>query len=328
MTKSVGWYKKYRPKTIDEYIFQNDLMKEKMLSYIESGDMPDLLFHGHHGTGKTTLALLLKENLGIDDVDFLMLNASDENSVDTIRNTIKPFIQTLSLSRFKLVFLDECDALTPQAQSALKSMVEKADQDFTHKNAVFIFSCNKVEKVIPEIRSRCTEYRFSVMDRKTALSVGAQMLVDEGIDISKYESTKEFKDTLMEHLEYTYPDLRSFFNSLEKHFVDNILLPPQVDESEFEPYLDLLSHIGTGDWAEARDLIYRKFDRDDMETIYHFLDSNITELESVEKNKEAQKMIYATLAAHAFRNETIALPQLNLTACIIKICEILEQTKE
>jgi DNA polymerase III delta prime subunit len=316
---STGWYKVYRPTKIKDYVFQNDFERDKILGYIKNGDIPDLLLSGHRGLGKTTLGLILKNELGIDDIDFLWLNASDENSVDTIRSTIKPFISSMSMGDFKIVFLDEGDSLTPQAQKALKSMMEDEA-----RNARFIITCNQPEKIIPEIRSRCTEYKFSGLSKKSMKEIGLKILMDRGLD-AKHVDVDELSQNLKSHLNVAYPDFRKFITGLEQHYVGGKLLPPTIHERDLELYVELVMGIEEGNWQKCRDLIYERLPTDDITTVFSFLDQHMNEVSGIGDNPEKMKRAFIILANYAYRNETIAIPELNLLSCVIKLCDL---TKE
>ena len=140
------WVEKSRPQNLDTYI-GNDFIKDKVSIYLESGDVPHLLLHGQAGTGKTTLAKLIVNNI---DCDFLYVNASDENSVDAVRDKIKNFASTAGFRPFKIIILDEADFLTPNAQAALRNIMETFS-----KHCRFILTCNYVERIIDQIQSRC-----------------------------------------------------------------------------------------------------------------------------------------------------------------------------
>ena len=139
------WVEKYRPNQLDNYI-GNDHLKSKVSVYLESGDIPHLLLFGRAGTGKTTLAKLLVNNI---DCDYLYINASDENSVDVVREKVKNFASTLGFKDMKVIILDECDYITPNAQAALRNLMETFS-----KNCRFILTCNYVERIIDPIQSR------------------------------------------------------------------------------------------------------------------------------------------------------------------------------
>lgn len=310
-----GWYKLYRPDSINDYIFQNDADALKFNEYITALDFPDLMLMGHRGTGKTTLSYILKRALDIPDIDTLILNASDANSVDDIRNTVKPFINSLSIGKFKLVILDEADALTPQAQEALKSMMEDPD-----RNARFIFICNKPHKIIPEIHSRCTGYNFSALDKMAMKKIGLEILQDRGMDFSSIE-TKELVEILDAHLKFSYPDLRKFITSLEKGYTNGTLSPPSYNEKELELMVHIIVKIEEGDWKGIRDIIYQDLPTDDIGNVYRFIDSNLHEIDKF-NNTPLSAKAYLALAHYAALHDTAAIPELNLTACMIKLCEL------
>lgn len=312
---SSGWYKIHRPRTIDDYIFQNDFEKKRIHEYIEKQDIPDLLLSGHRGTGKTTLGLILKDALNIEDVDFLLLNASDNNSVDVIRSLVRGFIDNLSISKFKLVFFDEADALTPQAQDALKSMMEDES-----RNARFIFTCNKPHKLTPEIRSRCTEYTFNALKREHMKAEGLKILLDQGM--SSDVDIKALNAVLDAHLDAAYPDFRKFITSLEKHFDNNELLSPVTSDDDIELMVEFIVHIEAGDWLSARDLIYEKLPSDEIENLYRFLDDNLSQIERFKGNTLLLGKAYAILGCYMEKHNNVSIPELNLTVCLIKLCEI------
>ena len=137
------WVEKYRPKKISEYVFRDDVQKNQVQSWIKSNAIPHLLFSGAPGTGKTTLAKLLLHELKVDWGDVLQINASSENSVDTIRDKITNFSQTMPFGEFKYVLLDEADYISVNAQAALRGVMEEYAS-----SARFILTCNYFHKII------------------------------------------------------------------------------------------------------------------------------------------------------------------------------------
>lgn len=315
---NTGWYKIHRPTKIKDYIFQSDFERDRILGYIEDGDIPDLLLSGHRGLGKTTLALILQEELGVEEHDVLKLNASDDNSVDTIRNTIKPFISTMPMGKFKIVFLDEGDNLTPQAQAALKSMMEDEA-----RNARFIITCNNPDKIIPEIRSRCTEYTFKGLSGKQMKKVGLNILMAQGLDV-KHQDAKELGDNLESHLKASYPDFRKFITGLEQHYVGGKLVEPSAVSGDVELFVEILMGIEERDWKKCRDLIYERLPTDDVTNFYRFLDGHMDQVTGIGESPEVLKKAYVILANHVYRNETIVIPELNLLSCIIRLSDLIQ----
>jgi len=154
------WVEKYRPSNVADYVFRDNKQKKQVSSWVDSGAIPHLLFSGAAGTGKTTLAKVLLNELGVDGGDVMMVNASNENNVDTMRTKINGFASSLPFSGdFKYVLLDEADYLSPNAQAILRNMMETFST-----TCRFILTCNYPNKVIPAIHSRCQGYHIEKLD--------------------------------------------------------------------------------------------------------------------------------------------------------------------
>ncbi len=205
------WVEKYRPTKLDNYI-GNDHLKSKVSVYLESGDIPHLLLFGRAGTGKTTLAKLLVNNI---DCDYLYINASDENSVDVVREKVKNFASTLGFKDMKVIILDECDYITPNAQAALRNLMETFS-----KNCRFILTCNYVERIIDPIQSRCQSFQIIPPDRKQVAQHLANILSNESIE---YELTD-----IATIVNSGYPDIRRVINGSQRQVVNGKLV---IDEN-------------------------------------------------------------------------------------------------
>ncbi len=144
------WVEKYRPKKVSEYVFRDLLHKQRIENWISEGGIPHLLFSGGAGTGKTTLALLLVNELKVAEYDFLQINASRDNGVDLMREKLTNFGQTMPFGEYKVVLLDEADYLTPNGQAILRGIMEQY-----HEILRFILTCNYPNRIIPAIHSRC-----------------------------------------------------------------------------------------------------------------------------------------------------------------------------
>ena len=151
------WVEKYRPDTLENYV-GNQQLKDTIQSFIDKEDVPHLLFYGTAGTGKTTLAKAITKNI---KCDVLYVNASDENSVDNVRNKIKVFASSAGFQNLKIIILDEADFLSQEAQAALRNMMET--YSLTTR---FILTCNYVEKIIPALVSRCQTYKIEPLSKK------------------------------------------------------------------------------------------------------------------------------------------------------------------
>ena len=200
------WVEKYRPKNLENYI-GNEHLKSKVEHYLESGDVPHLLLYGKAGTGKTTLAKLIINNI---ECDYLYINASDENNVDTVRTKVKNFASTIGFKDNKVIILDECDYITPNAQAALRNLMETFS-----KNCRFILTCNYVERIIDPIQSRCQSFQIIPPSKNEVAKHLHNIMVSENI-IDKVEDIKIL-------VESGYPDIRRVINSAQRNVVNGQL---------------------------------------------------------------------------------------------------------
>ena len=200
------WVEKYRPKDLSTYV-GNEHLKEKVKVYLESEDVPHLLLYGRAGTGKTTLAKIITKNI---DCDYMYINASDENKVDDVRNKIKTFASSVGFKSLKVIILDECDYLTPNAQAALRNLMETFS-----RHCRFILTCNYVERIIDPIQSRCQSYKVVPPSKKEV----AQQLV---YILNQENCTYELDDIAL-IVTAGYPDIRRVINSAQRQIVDSKL---------------------------------------------------------------------------------------------------------
>jgi DNA polymerase III delta prime subunit len=185
------WVEKYRPKKLSEYV-GNEHLKEKVAGFLETGDVPHLLFFGKAGTGKTTLAKLIVNSI---DCDHIVINASDENNV-------KGFASSMGFKKWKIVILDEFDYMTPNAQAILRNLMETFSQ-----HCRFILTCNYVEKVISPIRSRTQEFQIVPPTKKDVAIQISQILGNEEISFQPTD--------LVPIIDSSYPDIRKIINTCQ-----------------------------------------------------------------------------------------------------------------
>jgi len=200
------WVESFRPTTLDGYI-GNEHIIEKVRIFIENGDVPHLLFYGPAGTGKTTLAKIIANGV---DADIMYINASDENSVDTVRDKIKRYASTVGFKRWKIVILDEADFLTPNGQAALRNLMETYS-----KTTRFILTCNYVEKIIDPIQSRCQVFGITPPNKRDVAQRLVTVLDDKGV---KYD----VKDVAT-IINASYPDVRRAINAAQAQVVNGEL---------------------------------------------------------------------------------------------------------
>ena len=220
------WVEKYRPTTLDTYI-GNEHLKSKVSVYLESGDLPHLLLYGKAGTGKTTLAKLLVNNI---ECDYMYINASDENSVDTVRNKVRGFASTMGFKDYKIIILDECDYITPNAQAALRNLMETFS-----KHCRFILTCNFVERIIDPIQSRCQSFQVIPPSKKEVAAHMTNILKEEGI-ASKV-------DDIAGLVNAGYPDIRRVINSCQRQCVDGMLVVDKQSLVESDYKMKLMEII-------------------------------------------------------------------------------------
>ena len=206
MKQHTLFVEKYRPNTLDNYI-GNQHLKSKVKHYLESSDLPHLLLYGKAGTGKTTLAKLLVKNI---DCDYLYINASDENNVETVRTKVKDFASTIGFKDMKVIILDECDYITPNAQAALRNLMETFS-----KHCRFILTCNYVERIIDPIQSRCQSFQIIPPSRNEVAKHLHNILVEENV----MDTPEDIKILV----ESGYPDIRRVINSAQRNVVNGKL---------------------------------------------------------------------------------------------------------
>ena len=228
------WVEKYRPDNLDTYI-GNEHLKEKVSVYLESGDLPHLLLYGKAGTGKTTLAKILVKNI---ECDYLYINASDENNVDTVRNKVKNFASTMGFKDYKIIILDECDYITPNAQAALCNLMETFS-----KHCRFILTCNFVERIIDPIQSRCQSFQIIPPSKKEVAKHVHGILLKENV-MSNMEDLKVLIDS-------GYPDIRRVINVAQRNVVKDKLKLDTTSIIQNDYKLKLLKILKTQDKKTA-----------------------------------------------------------------------------
>ena len=252
------WTEKYRPKTINEYVFRDDSHRKQIVSWIKEGSIPHLLMSGSPGIGKTSLAKVLLNELHIEDYDVLEVNASRETGIDFIRDKIIPFISMIPFGPFRVVILDEADRLSQQAQDSLKGIIEEYSL-----HARFILTCNNPNRVQHPIKSRCNTMHFNSIDQTEFTARAATILVTEGIDFDL--------DILDTYVKVTYPDLRSCIKLLQTNSTTGKLLNPRDEDAGVSDYkVDMVELFKKGKIKEARQLLCAKAPAEDMESIFRW----------------------------------------------------------
>jgi len=300
------WVEKYRPKNLDGYVFRDENQRKQAKLWIKEKSIPHLLFSGAAGIGKTTMAKILINELEIPEYDVLELNASRTNSVDEVRNKITNFVQMIPFGPFKVVLLDEADYLSPNAQAALRGVMEEY-----HSTSRFILTCNYPNRIIPAIHSRCQGYHIERIDQTEFTARVATILVEEQVDVEL--------ETLDLYVKATYPDLRKCINMVQQNVTDAKLhAPSKGDEGEADWKFDMVELFKAGKIGEARQLLCGKLRAEEMEEVYRWLYDNISIFGDEQKQDTAVLVIKQGLVDHTL----VADPEINLAATLIKLARL------
>ena len=294
------WVERYRPVSLENYI-GNEHLKTKVSKYISTGDIPHLLLHGKAGTGKTTLAKLLVSNI---DCDQMYVNASDENNVETVRNKIKMFASSVGFKDLKVIILDECDFLTPNAQAALRNLMETFS-----KHCRFILTCNYVERIIDPIQSRCQSFQIIPPSKKEVAIHTSSILNTEGISFDN--------EQIVTMVNSSYPDIRRIINAVQRNIVDNNLIVDTESLVQNDYKLQVLEILQTQDKKNAfknlRQLLADSQIRDYADLFRLLYD----EVDSYGKGHIAEVIL--TIAKYELSDAQVVDKEINAMAMLIEI---------
>jgi replication factor C small subunit len=300
------WVEKYRPNTVDGYVFRDDTQRSQVMQWIKEGSIPHLLFSGNAGIGKTTLAKLLLNELNVNPLDILEVNGSRQTGVDEMRNRITGFSQMIPFGDFKVILLDEADYLSINAQAALRGIMEEY-----HNTVRFILTCNYPNKVIPAIHSRCQSFHIAKTDQVEFTARVAEILLSEDVVFDL--------DVLDTYVKATYPDLRKCINMVQQNSTDGTLISAsQGDSGEADWKIQMVDLFKEGKIHEARKLLCGTVRAEEMEDIYRWLYDNISLFGNNEKQESAILVIKQGLVDHTL----VVDPEINLAATLIKLARL------
>ena len=298
------WTEKYRPTNIQSYVFRDSKQQQQVAGWVSEGALPHLLFSGAPGTGKTTLAKVLLQELEVDDMDILEINASNENNVDTIRNKITNFSSTMPFGDLKYVLLDEADYITPNGQAALRGIMETY-----HTSCRFILTCNYPQRIIPALHSRCQGFHIEKLDVTEFTARIAQICIDEGVEVDL--------DTLDTYVQATYPDLRKSINLVQQNVVEGVLQKPQDgDQAQSDWMLSAIELFKAGNYKEARTMICSQARPEEYDDIYKFMYRNLDLWGTTDIQQDQAIVIIRNGMA---KSSLCADPEINLAATLIEL---------
>jgi DNA polymerase III delta prime subunit len=302
------WVEKYRPTKIVDYVFKDEAQRRQVNNWIREQSIPHLLFSGGAGVGKTTLAKVLLNEIGIQDFDVLEINASRENSIDVVRDKITNFVQMIPFGPFKVVLLDEADYLTINAQAILRGVMETYSS-----TARFILTCNYPNKVIPALHSRCQGFHVDKTDKTEYTARVATILVNENVEFDL--------DTLDTYVKIAYPDLRKCINIVQQNVTeDKKLFSPTAGNDDVSDYkIEMVELFKKGKIPEARELICNKARPEEIEDIYRWMYDNIELFGKDEETMDSAILIIKQgLVDHTLVSDT----EINLAAVCIKLARL------
>jgi DNA polymerase III delta prime subunit len=302
------WVEKFRPKTLDGYVFVDASQREQVQQWIQDGSIPHLMFSGPAGTGKTTLAKLLINELGVDEFDVMLANGSKEaRKVEWVDRLIS-FCQTMPFGKFKIVLIDEADYMNPNSvQPALRNLMEDYSQTVR-----FILTCNYPHKIIAPLHSRCQGFHITKTDHTEFTARVATVLVTEGVEFDL--------DVLDTYVKATYPDMRKCLNLLQPNSQTGQLNPPgAADKSMRDWKLDCVDLFKQGRIRDARTLLCQSSTPEEADEIFTWMYNNLDLWGSTPEQQDQAIVI--------IRNGIVNIPlvtdqEINLSATLIELGQI------
>jgi DNA polymerase III delta prime subunit len=305
--KNFLWTEVYRPQTINDCILPDEV-KQTFNSFVEQGQIPNLMFAGTSGVGKTTLAKALCNEL---NASYIIINGSDEGRfLDTIRNKVKKFATTISLSSnasHKVVIIDEADNTTPDVQKSLRTFIEEY-----HTNCRFIFTCNYPNKIMEAIHSRCTfvEFRISPDDERKLQAQFFGRLTE----ILKVENINSDPKILAKAVRHYYPDWRRLLNECQRYSSNGELSPVIINETSDISIVQLTECLKKKEYTNVQKWVVDNLNQEPHKIFRKLYDSLSQQL----LNKSVPELVLI-IAKYQYQSEFVADHEINILACLTEV---------
>ena len=302
------WVEKYRPNKVDGYVFVDDAQRDQVQQWIKDGSIPHLMLSGSAGTGKTTLAKLLINELGVDEYDVMWANGSKEARKIEWVDKLIGFCQTMPFGRFKVVLIDEADYMNKDSvQPALRNLMEDYSQTVR-----FILTCNYPHKIIAPIHSRCQGFHIVKTDHVEFTARVATVLLEENVAFDM--------DVLDSYVKATYPDLRKCLNLVQLNSQGGELKQPSAtDKSARDWRLDCVDLFKRGKIRDARAVLCQNSSPEEAEDVFRWMYDNLDLWgDTPERQDQAIVIIRNGLVNH----NAVADVEINLSATLIELAGI------
>lgn len=309
LLKNKLWEHKYRPRTLKDYIFHDSTQELIIREMVASNHIPHILMSGVQGSGKTSLAFILIKELNIDESDLLVINASDENSVDVVRDKIRDFVSPAPTGPYRVVLLEEADYISLSGQAALRGVLDNCGD-----TARFIITCNYVHKIIPAIQSRFTaKFTFSAPSKAYVTEYLAKILITEKVKFTL--------DRLDQYVESGYPDVRTILGSLQQYSVNGELIPYDGSTTAGDYKLQLLELLEADRWNDIRVLLSTTVAKEEYEDVYRFLYDNIHHSPKFQ-NEELWEEAIKIISEYLYKHSIVADSEINAAAMFISLKQL------